>query len=258
MSSLPQWGGRAEVPRSVESVGTPTCCPKVSSEQSDGASAAEPIKVDIWSDVQCPWCYIGKRRFEQALAGYDGPVEVEFHSFELSPDSPFDFDGDARTYLRRKGMDDHSIDAVWERLESMGADVGLELDPASMVPTNTSRAHQLLHLAKEFGLQSEMNDRLLHANFVEGRHVGHLDDLIALATEVGLDAETVRVSLVSDEFIGAVRSDEERARDLDIHGVPFFVFDGRYGISGAQETDAFRRVLERVASDRSAASEPRP
>lgn len=221
----------------------------------------EPIKVDIWSDIVCPWCYIGKRKFEAgsaafAAAGEDRSVVVEYHSYELSPDTPVDFEGSAIEYLvERKGVQAAQAGEMLDRVTGIAASVGLEYDYDSLQHTNTVKAHQLLHYAKSQGKQLEMKERLFKALFTEGRHVGRIPDLADLAAEIGLDrAEVVRV-LEADEFLSEVRADQSLAMEYGIQGVPFFVIDGRYGVSGAQESAAFAQVLEQVWTERDANAE---
>jgi predicted DsbA family dithiol-disulfide isomerase len=216
----------------------------------------QSIKVDVWSDIACPWCYIGKRRLEAGVAAYaeaEGalPVEVEYHSFQLSPDTPLDFEGSVSDFLvRQKHMSDDQVASMLDRVSQIAADEGLVYDFDRVRHTNTLKAHELLHYAKARGVQLEAKERLLRAYFVEGRHVGRLEDLAALASEVGLDADDVLRSLREDEYLDAVRADGRAAMDYGIQGVPFFVIDGRYGLSGAQPAEAFTEALRRAAADR--------
>jgi predicted DsbA family dithiol-disulfide isomerase len=216
----------------------------------------EPIKVDVWSDIACPWCYIGKRRLEAGMAGYreqDGslPVAVEYHSFELTPDTPVDFDGNEVDFLvSHKGVSQDQARSMIDRVRRIAAGEGLDYDFDALRHTNTVMAHQLLHYAKARGLQLETKERLLRAYFVEGRDLGRAEELANLASEVGLDREDVLRSLVDDEYLGAVRADQRTAREYGIQGVPFFVIDGRYGVSGAQPAEVFRQALAQVASER--------
>jgi predicted DsbA family dithiol-disulfide isomerase len=209
------------------------------------------IKVDIWSDVQCPWCYIGKRKFEAAVADFDGDVEVEYHSFELSPDTPVDFEGTPVDYLsERKGMPVDQVEQMLARVTGIAASVGLDYDYEHVHQTNTVKAHELIHFAKSRGRQLDMKERLLKAYFVDGRHVGRIEDLADLAAEIGLDrAEVVRV-LTANTYLADVKSDVARAQEYGIQGVPFFMFDEKYGVSGAQETAAFANVLEQVRGEK--------
>lgn len=215
----------------------------------------EQIKVDIWSDLACPWCYIGKRNFETALERYqetgDGlRVEVEYHSFELSPDTPVEFEGSETDFLiSHRGVTAEQAEQMITRVARIAADVGLNYDYAALQHTNTVRAHQLLHYAKDRGLQVEMKERLLSAYFVEGRHIGRIEDLGDLAAEIGLDRDDVIRSLQAEEYLGDVEADRRQAAAYGINGVPFFVVAGKYGISGAQPPDTFFQALEQVASE---------
>ncbi|MEO8261856.1 MAG: DsbA family oxidoreductase [Pseudolysinimonas sp.] len=206
-----------------------------------------PIKVDIWSDVQCPWCYIGKRKFEAAAAAFDGEVEVEYHSFELAPDTPVDYDGTPAEYLaERKGLPMPQVEQMIDRVAGIAASVGLEYDYEHMHQTNTVKAHELLHYAKAHGRQLELKEALLKSYFVDGGHVGRIDDLVELAAAHGLDSADVRDALESNRHLADVKADVAQAAAFGINGVPFFVFDGRFGVSGAQETATFANVLEQV------------
>ncbi|WP_209560722.1 DsbA family protein [Frigoribacterium sp. PvP032] len=216
--------------------------------------SATPIKVDVWSDIACPWCYIGKRKFEDAAARFDGEVEVEYHSFELSPDTPVDFEGDEVDFLaKHKGMPADQVRGMLDHVTGIAAEVGLDYDFGSLHHTNTVKAHQLLHFAKARGLQLEMTERVLAAYFVEGRHVGRTADLADLAAELGLDRDEVVASLESDEHLADVRADQQQAQSFGITGVPFFVLEGKYGISGAQAPEAFLGALQQVQSELAAA-----
>ena len=215
---------------------------------------AGQVKVDVWSDVACPWCYIGKRRFEIAVAdlareGAAVPVAVEFHSFELLPDTPAEFVGSTTDLLVRvKGVPEAQARQMHADVSSIAAEVGLEYDFGIQQPTNTLKAHQVLHLAKARGVQIEAKERLLRAHFVEGRHVGRDDDLADLGADVGLVRGEVLRCLQEGTYLDAVRADIRRARQLGIGGVPFFVIDGRYGMSGAQPPDVFARALTQARS----------
>lgn len=212
---------------------------------------SDSIKVDIWSDVQCPWCYIGKRKFEAGVAEFGGDVEVEYHSFELSPDTPVDFDGTPRDYLAaRKGISPEQVDQMFERVTSIAASVGLDYDFDHVHQTNTVKAHELLHFAKAQGRQLEMKERLLDAYFVRGEHVGRIEDLADIAASIGFDRDEVVRVLEAGEYTAAVKDDVALATEYGIQGVPFFVIDGKYGVSGAQEASAFANVLAQVSQER--------
>jgi predicted DsbA family dithiol-disulfide isomerase len=214
-------------------------------------TVSDAIKVDIWSDVQCPWCYIGKRKFEAAVAGFDGEVDVEYHSFELAPDTPVDFEGSPKDYLaERKGISPDQVDQMLGRVTEIAASVGLEYDYDHVHQTNTIKAHELLHYAKSKGRQIEMKERLLKAYFVDGRHVGRVEELADLAADIGLDREEVVLVLTDERYLPDVKADVEQAEAYGINGVPFFVFEEKYGVSGAQDPATFANVLEQVMSER--------
>jgi len=214
---------------------------------------SEPIKVDIWSDVQCPWCYIGKRKFEAGAAIFGDEVEVEYHSFELSPDTPVDFDGTPVDYLsQRKGIPVPQVEEMLARVTGIAKDVGLDYDYDHVHQTNTVISHELIHFAKAKGRQLEMKERLLKAYFVNGEHVGRIPDLVAIAVELGYDEAEVTEALESHRFLPDVKADVALAQEYGIQGVPFFVIDGKYGVSGAQEAEAFANVLAQVKSERAA------
>ena len=215
---------------------------------------SEPIKVDIWSDVQCPWCYIGKRRFESGAAQFGGDVEVEYHSYELAPDTPVDFDGTPIDYLsQRKGMPVAKVEEMLARVTSIAASVGLDYHYENVHQTNTVKAHELIHYAKARGRQLDMKERLLKAYFVDGRRVGRIEDLADLAAEIGFERDDVVRALQSNEYLADVKADVAQANEYGIQGVPFFVIDGKYGVSGAQEAETFANVLSQVRDERAAA-----
>lgn len=215
----------------------------------------EALKVDVWSDIACPWCYLGKRRFAAGAelyraSGGTHDVEVEFHSFQLSPTTPDEFEGTEVDYLvEHKGVPATQARQMIDQVTQVAAAEGLAYDFDSLRPANTRRAHQLLHLARVAGRQDEMTERLFSAHFVEGRHVGRIEELAALAGEVGLDPAEVRAALEAGSHDDAVQADIDQAHAYGISGVPFFVIDGRYGISGAQSPAMFARALAQAAVD---------
>jgi predicted DsbA family dithiol-disulfide isomerase len=217
-----------------------------------------PIKIDIWSDIACPWCYIGKRHLEGGIAalGDDAPeVEIEYHSFELAPDTPVDFEGSEVDFLAgHKHLPTEQVHQMLERVTGIAAAAGLDYDFEALRHTKTLKAHELLHFAKEDGLQLELSERLFRAYFTEGRHVGRIDELVALAAEVGLDADAAREALASGRYAQAVQADIAQAGAYGIQGVPFFVIEGKYGVSGAQPAEVFSQVLAQVADERDGAA----
>jgi len=216
-----------------------------------------PIKIDIWSDIACPWCYIGKRHFEAGVAalGEDAPeIEVEYHSFELAPDTPVDFEGSEIDFLaKHKGMPAERVQQMLQHVTGVAANAGLDYDFDALQHTKTLKAHELLHFAKSEGRQLELAERLFRAYFTEGRHVGRVDELVALAADAGLDADAAREALESGRFAAAVQADIAQAGAYGINGVPFFVIDGKYGVSGAQPAEVFGQVLTQVAGERDGA-----
>ena len=213
------------------------------------------MKVEIWSDVVCPWCYIGKRRFEAALAAFPhrDHVEVEWRAFELDPTTESAPAGtvvgprDQATRLAQKyGTDVDSAQRMVDNVVAQAAGDGLEYRLDRAVPANTVDAHQVIHLAGLRGVQDAVNERLLRAYFTEGEAVGDRDTLVRLAAEAGLDADEVRTVLEEGRYVGAVRADQAEASALGIRGVPFFVVDRTYGVSGAQPAEVLRQVLDKA------------
>ncbi len=212
---------------------------------------SEAIKVDIWSDIACPWCYIGKRKFEAGVAEFGGDVDIEYHSFELAPDTPEEVEGSAlQRFVERKGVPMEQAREMIDRVIDVAAQVGLDYDYDSLKPTNTIRAHELLHYAKAHDRQLEMKERLLSAYFVEGRHVGRIEDLADLAADIGLDRDDVVRALTAREYLPAVDGDKAQALEFGIQGVPFFVIDGKYGVSGAQDASTFAAALQQVREEK--------
>jgi predicted DsbA family dithiol-disulfide isomerase len=212
----------------------------------------DSMKVEIWSDIVCPFCYIGKRRFEEALSRFDDreSVEVVWRSFELDPDGPRQYPGSLDEMLARKyGTGIEQARQMNDNVTRMAAEVGLDYRLAEAKPGNTFDAHRLIHFATERGLGAKAKERLLEAYFIEGRAIGDQKTLADLATDIGLDEEEVRSVLESRAYASDVRADEARGRQLGINGVPFFVFDEKYGVSGAQGVETFEQVLARTWSE---------
>lgn len=215
-----------------------------------GCSHVRPnVRVDIWSDVVCPWCYLGKRRFERALADFEhrDEVEVVYHSFELDPRHPREEVVPKASMLAAKyQISEAEFQAMEDRLVGLAAAEGLEYKLDGSVIGNTFDAHRVLHLARERGLAVEVVERFFRAYFTEQRSVFDDESLADLAAEAGLDRdETVRV-LKEGTYADAVRADAERGRALGANGVPFFVLADRYGISGAQPVETFAAALGRA------------
>jgi len=204
------------------------------------------VKVEIWSDVVCPWCFIGKRRFETALDRFEhrADVEVEFRSFELNPNAESQPEGSLEEALARKyGVSLEQARAMNARVVDAAAGEGLQYRFDIARRGHTFDAHRLIHLAAADGLQAAMKERLMAAYFMEGRAIGDRDTLVELAGEVGVDPGRARAALDSDEFADDVRADEREAAELGITGVPFFVINRRYGVSGAQPPEVMLKAL---------------
>lgn len=207
------------------------------------------MKIEIWSDVVCPWCAVGRARFRQALAGFPhaDEVSVRWRSFELDPNAPIEREGDYVAHLARKyGASREQAQQMIDRMTRTAAEEGLEFRFDRIRPGNTFDAHRILHLAAAHGLQDECKERFLRGYLTEGQPIGRPDTLTRLATEVGLDAAEVADVLASDRYAAAVRDDERRARELDITGVPCFVVDGTFAVPGAQPSQTLQRLLLRM------------
>ncbi|NCT92506.1 DsbA family oxidoreductase [Cellulomonas sp. APG4] len=214
---------------------------------------SEPVSVHVWSDIACPWCFLGKRRFEKAVAATGVDVQVEYHSYQLAPETPVDFEGSELDFLvQHKGISADQVRQMHAQMTELGAGEGLRYDFATTVQTNTALAHQALHHAKAHGLQAELVERLFAAHFEEGRHVGRVDDLVELGEDVGLEGSALREALEEGRHADAVEQDVAAAHGLGVRGVPFYVLDERYGVSGAQSPEVFASALQRVLDDRTA------
>ena len=207
------------------------------------------MKVEIWSDVVCPFCYIGKRKFENALKDFAhrDEVEVVWHSFELTPDfQPIPGESIHESLAKKKGVSAEEGKAMNDYMTKAAQEVGLHYDFDRTIPANTFLAHQLIHLGAHHGRQDATKERLLAAYYLEGQNVGDLDTLVKLGTEVGLDAVESREALTAGTYAEAVRRDEYHAQQINVRGVPFFVFEDKYAVSGAQPSELFSEVLEKV------------
>ena len=207
------------------------------------------MNVDIWSDIACPWCFIGKRRFEKALAEFPhrDQVSVTWHSYQLDPTIPERYDGSELDYLATiKRMDPRQVRGMLDHVTSTAASEGLEYDFNGLVVANSFAAHELLHLAKEHGVADTVKEALLSAHFEKGQDIGDRQVLVAIGASAGLDATEVNVALESRRYREAVNDDIRQARSLGIRGVPFFVIENRWGISGAQPSELFSQALDQA------------
>lgn len=204
------------------------------------------LRVDIWSDVVCPWCYLGKRRLETALGEFEhaDAVELHWHSFQLDPDRPKGLREPSNEMLTRKfGASAAQVRAMTRQVSDLAAAEGLAYDLDRAVAANTFDAHRVTHLAAAHGLGGQLHERLLAAHLAEGEVVDDPDTLVRLGVEVGLPDDEIRQVLDGDGYAEAVREDIRQARRIGITGVPFFVLNGTYGLSGAQPAKTFLDTL---------------
>ena len=213
------------------------------------------MDVEIWSDIACPWCYVGKRRFEAALAGFEhrDEVTVTWRSFELDPSAPRERPEDAATHLARKyGTTVEGAENMHQQMTEAAAGDGLEFHFETLRMGNTFDAHRLVHLAAERGMQDAVKERLMRAYLTEGEAIGDPETLQRLGVEAGLAEEEVREVLLTESYAEEVRDDEHAGAALGIHAVPFFVADRKFGASGAQPPEALRGLLQKAWDERPA------
>ena len=207
------------------------------------------MQVEIWSDISCPWCYVGKRRFEAALAAFEhrDEVTVTWRSFELDPRAPVARSVDSATHLAQKyGMTREQAQTSQRKLADVAAADGIDMRFDLARGGNTFDAHRLVHLAEAHGLQDAMTERLMRAYFTEGEPIGDADALARLALDVGLPVDEVRDVLATDRYAAEVRDDERTAASLGIHAVPFIAVDRRIGAAGARPPEALGELLRQA------------
>jgi len=210
------------------------------------------LLIEIWSDIVCPWCYIGKRRFERGLAALEDrdDVEIVHRAYQLNPAMP---KGEVRDHhdalMTKYGMSDSQATAMQHQMERTAAAEGLEFRLVGGVTGNTFDAHRLVQLGRERGRQDAVLERLFRAHFTEQRSIFDTSSLVALAGDAGLDAGEARAALAGDAHADAVNAELREARGLGISGVPYFVLDRRYAISGAQPAELFAEALTRAQAD---------
>ncbi len=214
-------------------------------------SAKPALRIDVWSDIACPWCYVGKRHLEQALAKFPhaADVRIVWRAFELDPKAQRVSDSKVphvERIARKYGMSVAQAQENSARLVGIAARDGIELNFDKLRSGNTFDAHRLLHLAHERGMQDALKERLMHAYFTEGRAIGDRKELLELAIEVGLGSDEVCTVLETDKYAAEVRGDEALAQQLGISGVPFFVMAGKLGVSGAQPAAVLLEALEQA------------
>ncbi|MFT4009388.1 MAG: DsbA family oxidoreductase [Nocardioidaceae bacterium] len=210
------------------------------------------MRIEIWSDVVCPWCYIGKRRLESALAEFPhrDEVEIVYRSFELDPEAPqVGYESIRDSLANKYGLGEEQVRQMMARVSETAVTEGLRFAYEDAMHTKTVDAHRLLHLALDQGLQAELKEALLAAYFTRGESMGDHDVLRKVAVDVGLDPARVDQVLSSDEYADAVQADIAQARAYGANGVPFFVVDQKFGVSGAQPAEVFAQLLDRAWSE---------
>lgn len=210
------------------------------------------MKIEIWSDVMCPFCYIGKNNFEQALEKlpFKDQVEVEWKSFQLDPTlDPAETKNTLAYFREKKGFPDAQASQMMSQVTQMGKGAGIDFNFETALITNTFPAHKLLHLSKKYNKANEMEEALFKAHFIEGKNVGDLDTLVSLADSLGIDKEEAKQALTSDDFDYEVNQDIQEAKNNGITGVPFFVLNGKYAVSGAQPVEVFENALKQTYSE---------
>ncbi len=209
----------------------------------------ETMKIEIWSDVVCPFCYIGKTRLEEALAQFSNgnSIEIEWKSYQLMPGIVTNPDKSIDEILSEtKGVSLSDAKQMNEQAALMGKHAGLEYNFDRAIVANTFRAHQFIHFAKQYGKQGEAETHLFSAYFTEGKNVDDIPTLVEIAQSIGLDTVALKTALKNESFANAVTADIQEAQQLGVRGVPFFVFDRKYAVSGAQDTQVFMEVLEKA------------
>ncbi|MCA1053890.1 DsbA family oxidoreductase [Rossellomorea aquimaris] len=205
------------------------------------------MKIEVWSDFACPFCYVGKRRLEEALTSFTHGVEVEYKSFELDPNAATDVDSNVYELLSKKyGASIEQAKNMARGMKDHGAQVGIEFNFDDNIPTNTFNAHRLSKLASDLGQGKEMTESLFKAHLTDGKHIGDKETLLSISEKAGLDREEAARVLEGSHFSEEVRFDEEEARQFGIQGVPFFVINRKYAISGAQPVEVFADTLKKV------------
>lgn len=207
------------------------------------------MQVDIWSDVRCPFCYIGKRKFENALEKFENKenVEVIWHSFQLDPHLKTQPERDTIDYFTEvKGVSREQALQMFNGARKMAKESGIELNPETSVLANSERSHQLLQYAKSKSLGNEVKEALFKAHFSEARNIDDIEVLTEIAASVGLDKAETNEVLTSGKFLKAVKEDELAAQKIGVRGVPFFVFSNKYGVSGAQAEETFLEILQKT------------
>ena len=207
------------------------------------------MQVEIWSDVVCPFCYIGKRKFENALENFNqkDTIEIVWRSFQLDPTMESVPGKSIHQYLaERKGVSVEKGKEMNDYMAGIAKEVGLEYNFDEVVINNTLNAHRLLHFAKNHGVQNELKEKLFFSYYTLGKDIGDEEVLVSIGNEVGLNSDEVRTMIQSDSYIDEVREDQYMAQQIGVQGVPFFVFNNKYAVSGAQSSEVFLQVLDKA------------
>ncbi len=210
------------------------------------------MKVEIWSDVMCPFCYIGKRKFEHALAEFPNAeaIEIEWKSFQLSPDMKTEPGKTIHQFLsEHKGIDPAQAKKMNEQVSNMAKQSGLSYNFDIAVPANSLKAHRFSHLAKQYNVQNKAEEALFKAYFTDGRNIDDIATLCEIGTSLGMDSQEIKNVLEGEQYTDAVHEDIYEAQQIGVRGVPFFVFDRKYAISGAQENQVFANTLNTAFSE---------
>lgn len=210
------------------------------------------MKVNIWSDVRCPFCYIGKRKFEMALEKFSHKekVEVEWHSFQLDPNLKTTTEVNAIDHISEiKGISHDQAVQMHQHVTQVANEVGLDFEFDKVIVANSFNAHRLIQLAKKHGLGSEIEEQLFKAHFIEGKNIDDNEVLVSKGISVGLAEKEIKQVLFSDAFSEEVKQDEMKAQSIGVRGVPFFVLNDKYAVSGAQSPETFLDVLEQTWTD---------
>lgn len=210
------------------------------------------MTVDIWSDIRCPFCYIGKHKFEVALEQFShkDEVEVHWHSFQLDPTIETQPEINILDYfVRVKKVSEDQAREMFRGAQQMAVDTGLKMDLDNAVVANSYKAHLLIQLAKEKGCANQLKEALFRAHFVEGKNIDDPKVLLQIAESAGLDKQQARIGLESEELAYAVKQDEMQAQQIGVRGVPFFVFDQKYAVSGAQPAETFLEIMNKIKDE---------
>ena len=226
--------------------------------------STEKMKIEVWSDIVCPFCYIGKRHYEKALAetGLSDKIELVWRSFQLDPEADYDQASKSKksyeSFAEKKGIPVAQAKQMFDQVNTMAQKAGLNYNFDIAINANTEQAHLLLQKAKEKGLGDAMKERLLKAYFMDGKDLEHEATLIELGKEVGLTAEEVKAALTDKTYADKLKADLKQAQEYGIGGVPFFVVDGKYGINGAQPVDVFKQTLQGAYAEWEKANADKP